>query len=88
MLTEISKFVAKLAQRGSNSDNNTSLLVGGDEDIEGNKDDSSIIEESLKALICSVIRLISLLDETNFAMFKYLLAAILDCTANLRNHLN
>lgn len=87
LLTETSKFVAKLAQRGSNIGNTTSLLAG-DEDIELDKDDSSIIEESLKALIFSVIRLISLLDESNFATFKYFLAAILDCTVNLRNHLN
>jgi len=57
--------------------------------MEADKDENSaIIEESLKALIFSVIRLISLLDESNFAMFKYFLTAILDCTVNLRSHLS
>jgi hypothetical protein len=87
LLTEISKFVAKLAQRGNNGVTSASLLAQ-DQDMEADKDDRSIIEESLKALIFSIIRLISLLDESNFAMFKYFLAAILDCTANLRSHLN
>jgi hypothetical protein len=87
LLTEISKFVAKLAQRCNNGVTSASLLAQ-DQDMEADKDDRSIIEESLKALIFSIIRLISLLDESNFAMFKYFLAAILDCTANLRSHLN
>jgi hypothetical protein len=87
LLTEISKFVAKLAQRGNNGVTSASLLAQ-DQDMEADQDDRSIIEESLKALIFSIIRLISLLDESNFAMFKYFLAAILDCTANLRSHLN
>lgn len=87
LLTEISKFVAKLAQRGNNGVTSASLLAQ-DQDMEADNDDRSIIEESLKALIFSIIRLISLLDESNFAMFKYFLAAILDCTANLRSHLN
>jgi len=87
LLTEISKFVAKLAQRGNNGVTSASLLAQ-DQDMEADQDDRRIIEESLKALIFSIIRLISLLDESNFAMFKYFLAAILDCTANLRSHLN
>ena len=63
-------------------------MLNADEEVEVEKDDAQVIEESLKALIFSLIRLISLLDEKNFALFKYFLTAILECTANLRSHLN
>ena len=46
-----------------------------------------MIQECLKALIYSVVRLTVQLDETNFVMYKYFLLALLDCTRNLRNHL-
>ena len=49
--------------------------------------DTNIIQECLKALIYTVLRLIVQLDETNFMLFKYFLLALLDCTRNLKQHL-
>ena len=47
----------------------------------------SKIEECIKALIYTMVRLTQQLDEENFIMYKYFLLAILDCTRNLKNHL-
>ena len=45
------------------------------------------IKECLKALIFTLVRLTVQIDTKNFAMFKYFLLAILDCTKNLKHHL-
>ena len=44
-----------------------------------------MIDQCLKALLFSMIKLIGLLDDTKFTMFKYFLTALLDCTKNLKN---
>ena len=46
-----------------------------------------VVKECLKALIFTLVRLTALLPIDNFAMFKYFLTAILDCTKNLKDHL-
>jgi len=46
-----------------------------------------MIDSCLKALLFSLIKIIGLLDTTNFSMFKYFMIAILDCSQNLKNHL-
>ena len=55
--------------------------------LEGENDDNTVIKECLKALIFTLVRLTGKLPQDNFAMFKYFLTAILDCTKNLKNHL-
>lgn len=39
-----------------------------------------MIDCCLKALLFSLIKIIGLLDTSNFSMFKYFLIAILDCS--------
>lgn len=55
--------------------------------IELEKDKSEMMDCCLKALLFSLIKIIGLLDTNNFAMFKYFLIAILDCSQNLKHHL-
>ena len=67
------------------------MNVNEDADDKSNEpieDDNAVVEECLRALIFSLIRLTGLLDASNFAMFKYFLTAILDVTRNLRSYLN
>lgn len=55
--------------------------------VDMKKDKSEMIDCCLKALLFSLIKIIGLLDTSNFSMFKYFLIAILDCSKNLKNHL-
>jgi hypothetical protein len=73
LLSECSKFLAKISETQPEKAGTTE------------KDISEMIEHCLKALIFSLIKLISLLDVTKFTMFKYFLSSILDCTKNLKN---
>ena len=45
------------------------------------------MKECLKALIFTLVRLISKLPMDNYSMIKYFLSAILDSTKNLKNQL-
>jgi hypothetical protein len=51
------------------------------------KRDEEMIDEALRALVFTLVRLIGQLDEDNFAMFKYFLAAVQACTQNLKHQL-
>jgi hypothetical protein len=55
--------------------------------MDGEKDKAEKIDCCLKAMLFSLIKLIGLLDVTNFAMFKYFLLAVLECSKSLKNHL-
>jgi hypothetical protein len=55
--------------------------------IELEKDKSEMMDCCLKALLFSLIKIIGLLDTSHFAMFKYFLMALLDCSQNLKHHL-
>jgi len=55
--------------------------------VELDKDKSEMMDCCLKALLFSLIKIIGLLDTSNFSMFKYFLMAILDCSQNLKHHL-
>ena len=55
--------------------------------MELEKDKTEMMDCCLKALLFSLIKIIGLLDTTNFSMFKYFLMAILDCSQNLKHHL-
>mgnify|MGYP001032682508 CR=1 FL=1 len=55
--------------------------------MELEKDKGEMMDCCLKALLFSLIKIIGLLDTTNFSMFKYFLTAILDCSSNLKHHL-
>ena len=96
LFLECSKFLARI----SNQEDEKGLISGGlssgaglDEDgklnkpIEMERDKSEMTDCCLKALLFSLIKIIGLLDTSNFSMFKYFLIAILDCTQNLKNHL-
>lgn len=72
LFSECSKFLAKISN------------VSPDKGTAENNF-SDMIDHCLKALLFSLIQLISLLDEKQFQMFKYLLNAILECTKNLKN---
>ena len=74
LFSECSKFLAKISSASPDKAAATT-----------EKDISDMIDHCLKALLFSLIQLISLLDETKFHMFKYFLTAILDCTKNLKN---
>ena len=73
LFSECSKFLAKIS------------LASPDKAAATEKDISDMIDHCLKALLFSMIKLIGLLDETKFTMFKYFLTALLDCTKNLKN---
>ena len=51
------------------------------------KRDEEMIDEALRALVFTLVRLIGQLEEDNFAMFKYFLAAVQACTQNLKHQL-
>lgn len=99
LFVEVSKYVAKISfkqklgtmkdERGNlqgfASKNAVETSVGNNmtQDKEYNKK----IEECLKALIYTLVRLTHQLDERNFIMYKYFLISILECTRNLQSHL-
>ena len=55
--------------------------------IVGDEDSTTVVKECLKALIFTLVRLISKLPLDNYNMIKYFLSAILDSTKNLKNQL-
>jgi hypothetical protein len=56
-------------------------------DDEENDSHDEKIKKCLDALIFTLLRLTSQLDDKNFTMFKYFLLAILDTTRNLKSRL-
>ena len=55
--------------------------------LNSDKEYNKQVQECLKALIYTMVRLVVQLDKENFSMYKYFLLAILDCTRNLKSHL-
>lgn len=61
--------------------------IGEEGVLVGDEDGTTVVKECLKALIFTLVRLTAQLPMDNFAMFKYFLIAVLDCTKNLKDHL-
>ena len=95
LITEVSKFIKILSERRNSSQGNEEEKRGNASDAGGEQgvlegesaDDNSVIKECLKALIFTLVRLTGKVETDKFAMFKYFLTAILDCTKNLKSHL-
>ena len=92
LFVEVSKYIQRISQKqqleaDKEDGDESASQVDGVTSLNAEKDYNQKVQESLKALIYTMVRLTSQLEQSNFMMYKYFLLAILETTKNLKYHL-